>query len=388
MLNLWILLVTLAASPEGTLAVTVGAEQEQRQIHLVDVETGTWQVAGEGKGAGAPVWSPDGSRLAYSSLAQNSGTAIRIIDGDSLNETVLQHAHTWNRDLQWSPDSRYVCYSTGNSTGLERRLAVYDIEEGTENIWGGELGRTIVQAPLAGLLQPIWLTEPKLVLALDPEAKVELEGVDMDQLRDEGSLSDFAIFTGAMPKALLAIGVFGVPGKYSTEPVLVTENQVVPILPLLPDAPQSSRYMEWGLAINQKGDRIIFESNDGGDRELFLLGSRGLANISNHRAADWNPVWGEGSQEILFESFRHGRRGVYKVIADTGRVSPLAIADTHDAWAPSWGPGDAWVAYVSDATGEPMVYLCTGNGEERQALPGATAPSFAPAWRPEAEEED
>ena len=96
MLNLWILLVTLAASPEGTLAVTVGAEQEQRQIHLVDVETGTWQVAGEGKGAGAPVWSPDGEWIAYA----EANSTIAIMRSDGSDRRVLDVTGT---PTDWGP---------------------------------------------------------------------------------------------------------------------------------------------------------------------------------------------------------------------------------------------------------------------------------------------
>ena len=377
-------LVCALTAPQGEIAFTAGTEQENQRIHIVDVATGEARAVGQGNRDGAPVWSPDGQWLAYPS-AQEGGMGIRMMKGDGTGDRTLVNQHRWNHSPRWSPDSRYLCYSSDDRMGLERRLVVYDREADQEEIWGGELNRMVVRAPLVGLLQPLWLAEPKLVAMLDPEMEINLAGVDMDLLREEGGLLDLSVILGTMPHALLATGLFGVPGKYSTEPVLVTKTQVVPILPLLPNAPESGRYMEWGLAMNRKGDKVVFESNDGGDREIYLLGSRGLSNISNHRAADWNPVWGQGSQEILFESFRHGRRGIYKVIADTGRVTPLVISKAYDTWAPAWSPDDQWVAYVSNETGRAGIYVCSAKGEDVQVVVAGDGMHYAPAWRPEVE---
>ena len=147
-------------------------------------------------------------------------------------------------------------------------------------------------------------------------------------------------------------------------------------------AEDSSRYEEWNVTPNIKADRIAFESNDGGDREIYIIGKKGLTNITNHRAADWNPVWSPRSRLIAFESFRGGRRGIYRVFPETARVEEVAANAAYDCWAPTWSPDEEQIAYVSDQSGDPEIYICSAGGGNARPLTAHPGIDYAPAWQP------
>ena len=88
---------------------------------------------------------------------------------------------------------------------------------------------------------------------------------------------------------------------------------------------------------------------------------------------------------IVFESFRGGRRGVYAVDPDTRRVFPIAAAHDSDNWAPSWSPDGQWIAFVSNRTGDPEIFITDMHGTVRR-ITNHVGPDFMPVWNPEATE--
>jgi len=372
---LWLPLAAASLAAEGQIAFLAGAPPEGPVVYVADAAAHE-AVPVSGPGAGPPVWSPDGRWLAFHQTTDD-GASVRVVRADGSDGQTRDHALPSNRRPRWSAEGARLAYEARRADGISF-AAVYNRETGAEQLWAE--GRP-------GLYAPVWLPTAKLMLAIDPERDLDPEGVDMEVLRSEAALTEEALRQETVPRALLAVGLATHGGRRSTELFLVTKTQALALLPLVPNVIAPERFEEWAPVVDEDGEQIAYESNDGGDREIFVLSRRGSVDVSNHRAADWNPVWGPGGEWLAFESFRGGRRGVYRVLADTARVYPVGTAAGYQSWAPAWAPEGDRLAFVSDRNGTPDVYVHT-IGEEDPALllqeaAGVPKPRFAPAWRPE-----
>ena len=290
--GLLILAMILAALPgwaqSGQLAFLASTGQEDQCCSILDLETRRIHPVGPGKRDGAPRWAPDGQWLAFES-AQPQGLGVYVVRASGDAGRFINEHYEWNHSPRWAAEGHRLAYSSDSEMGMRQVLMVYDLDTAKEEVWGG--------SDHLGMQRPIWMPSLDLMKALSPDTDLSWEGVDTATLLEEAHAHG----------ALLAVGFVGKPGALSTEIFLVTRTQRIPLLPLIKE--DTARYVEWGVEMNRKGQRIAYESNDGGDREIFVISKRGLTDISNHRAADWNPVWSPDGYWLAFESFRGGRRG-------------------------------------------------------------------------------
>lgn len=344
----------------GMIAYITGASQETYQLAVIEVQSGETTLLGQGRNDAYPAWSPDARQIAYQSR-QPDGTGIRIAVPEEQSDQALKHRFTWNYAPAWSPCGTKIAYSTDGDAAPLQSIIVQTLETGEEQVWGGTQ---------RGMITPVWFSSADLMKALDPDDQEAAETLGLNELKREADEDG----------ALLAIGLSGTPPRISTELFVVTPSLAVPLLPFL--APDSRRYVKYGARPDNKARQIAYESNDGGDREVFILGRRGIHNMSNHHAADWNPVWSPDDNWLAFESFRDGRRGVYRSLVSTANVTPVAIGDTYDCWSPSWSPDGEWLAFVSDMTGIPQVFTVRPDGADLQQLTHGDVPALSPAWQP------
>lgn len=346
----------VAASPPGYIAYVSWETAGDRCVYVLDVASGGSIRVGPGKGDGAPRWSPDGEWLAFES-GTAEGVDIYVVRADGTEGRYLNHAEPVNRTPRWSANGERLTYSSGE--GLDSQIVVYDVALDVEQIWGG--GRT-------SLIRPVWLGQglTRTLGAVDgEEARID---------RVFGGVSDEE--TG-----LIAVGFSGVPGALSTDLFLVTPDEALSLSGRV--TPGKGSYAEWAVEPAGQDRALAFESDDGGDREIFVYRRGKTMDVSNHRAADWNPVWGPDGKWIAFESFRDGRRGVYRTHRDTARVAAVAVSGDGDSWSPSWSPDGASIAFISDRDGRPNLYVVEIGSEDGPArLTKGIAWDGAPAWRP------
>jgi len=321
----------MAAAPgSGQIAFIRATGAEDAHVCLLELDSGQVSTLDQSPCVGAPVWSPDGAWLAFETTEGN-GTSLRVVRGDGSEARTVGGAHGWSGWPSWSADGTSLAYVAAADSGSE--ILVYDMASGTETRWG---------TGNAALMSPVWMA----------------------------------------PDMLMAIGVVGAEDTVATDIFLVTREDAtrLPGDVLAPDNP----YVEWRLASNPRHAAIAFESNDGGDREIFVLSlkRKGLMDVSNHRAADWNPVWTPDGRALAFESFRGGRRGIYKGFPDRTRVLPIAVDADSDNWHPSWSPDGQWIAHVSTRTGDNELFVTSANGDTSKRLTEHPGPDYAPAWRP------
>lgn len=355
-------LVLAGADPQGRIAYLSSDDSSPTGLTLkaVDLASGMEVNFGPASPDGPPAWSPDGLWVAYSAPTETGGSLITVkrVDGAETREAKTRYAR--NRWPRWSPDGRRIAFSSDDGVLLDARISVYDALNNSVAEWGGEQ---------AGLWRPVWLAGIKWIYTLNQISADVFGESAMEPLMMDMQLNG----------ALLAIGVTG-EGERTTDLALVASTGAVP---LLPAALSHGKYFEWAIEGNRTGDGIAFESNDGGDREIFVLSKLGMTDVTNHREADWNPVWSPDGHWIAFESFRGGRRGIYRVFPATGRVFTVVAQPDADAWHPTWSPDGKWMAFVSDLTGDSEIYLVHVDGTGARPLTKHPGPDLAPAWAPE-----
>jgi Tol biopolymer transport system component len=351
-----VLLVAFSASaPAGSIAFLAETDQGSA-VHLATIKTGTVERIGPGEQDGRPFWSPDGRMVAFTTR-HDSQPAIAVWSADEERLIVLGAAEPASNRLCWSPDSTRLAYEDAASP--DWRIGVVSVETGEAAIWGG--GAT-------GLVSPVWIADRELLRKLLSDKQDLSVGTKTSVLDEEEML----LATEWMPPDT----------PPTTDPVLLTPNaRLATSKSVLPSA---TPHAEWGMTVYPRTHSIAYESDDGGDREIFAFSARrGVICLSNNRAADWNPVWSPSGFWVLFESFRSGRRGLYRAHRETARVEIVRTIDNASCWEGTWSPSSEWVAFTSDFDGVPHIWITSANGKgDLRRLTIADEAEGAPAWRP------
>ncbi|MBN9391877.1 MAG: S9 family peptidase [Chloroflexi bacterium] len=154
-----------APSPDGKLLAYVSEESGWSNLHLLNLETGlSRHLVNEAAEHQDPVWSPDGTRLAY---LKNQGCNITVrmvtLDGE---QTALDEGDFVCAGLAWSPDGRYLTYSKQDSR-TPPALWLYDLNR--------REGKALTGHPLGGIAQA-GLVKTEIVRWQGPRG-LEIEGV-------------------------------------------------------------------------------------------------------------------------------------------------------------------------------------------------------------------
>lgn len=345
---------------DGSIAYITGPSQAAYQLTVFRFDTGETTAPGRGDCDAYPQWSPDGRSIAYQTK-QPEGTGIRIIRPEEPADQAVAHHFSWNYRPRWSPDSASLVYTSRDDTSPLSCITVYSFERGEETFWGGEQ---------RGILSVAWLPGMELMKALDPESEDEHASIALLDLRKEAEAHGL----------LVSVGLIGTPPKMYTDLFITTPSLATPVLSFL--EPDNQRHIEYNVNPDHDARQIAYESNDGGDRELFVLGRRGITNVSNHPAADWNPVWSPDDSWLAFESFRGGRQGIYRVLVSTGNVLPVHVGNAYNCWSPDWSPDGEWMVFVSDMSGTPQLFVIRPDGSDLRQLTFGPFPALSPTWQP------
>ncbi|HEY6186219.1 MAG TPA: S9 family peptidase [Pyrinomonadaceae bacterium] len=101
-------------------------------------ETDVWIMNADGgrkrflvKGS-QPVWSPDGTRIAYIAQGQPSGSQIFVKWVDTGEETQLTRLERSPSNLKWSPDGKYIAFNMLVKAKAEMRIKMPEKPEGAK----------------------------------------------------------------------------------------------------------------------------------------------------------------------------------------------------------------------------------------------------------------
>ena len=133
-------------------------------------------------------------------------------------------------------------------------------------------------------------------------------------------------------------------------------------------------------AWSRDGRRIVFASNRGGDWDIYTQAAGGsrAAEVLLKRPSDQFPYSFAADGTLLFTEIgpRTGRD--LWTLSPDGKASPLRVTGSNE-YAAQFSPDSRFIAYTSDESGRPEIYVQSYPGGE-QRMPVSTAGGVRPMW--------
>jgi serine/threonine-protein kinase len=144
----------------------------------------------------------------------------------------------------------------------------------------------------------------------------------------------------------------------------------------------------WELqpAISPDGGRIAYASNEGGNLDVFIIGSEGgkPVALTHDPAADYDPTWFPDGSAVAFTSQRRGRNDVWKMGQLGGEPTLLVESAAH----PAISPDGRRIAFIRpDSAGVQRIAIADLDNPARSKV--LTGPAdglwdhLSPSWSPD-----
>jgi Tol biopolymer transport system component len=373
----------LAWSPDSeSLAYDDGHE-----IYLLPVDEGVPMPPAEPLHRGrAPVWSPDGRCLAFSS------DGLYVTNADGSNLTLLPVEGGTARPFGWSPDGRFIFVTLYPESGKASQLYAVSASGGNE---------IRLTSHSEGHASP----------ALSPDGA----RIAFHSLRDEGYniyLMDVRGVPPADTNAACLDRRLGHPDRHpawspdGTKIAFISERDGSPELYLFDlnhndDSgravfrllPQVTVDPESRPSWSPDGTQLTFAASHDGDGSLDIYtvqvgeGSTGLGlvRLTDGPAQDAMPVWSPDGMRLAFRSDLDGAFDVYALDLETRAVLRLTQDGANNS-PYGWSPDGARIVFTATRGDNLDVYTMRSDGSDVQRLTKSRAADDAPAWSPDGQQ--
>ncbi|MBI4202743.1 MAG: PD40 domain-containing protein [Chloroflexi bacterium] len=252
---------------------------------------------------GQPAWSPDGSKIAFST-DRDGDYEIYVMDWDGSNPTQLT-SNTWSdRQPSWSSDSSRIAF-VSRPDGSNSYIYVMKAD-----------GADIVKltSSIANDFEPAWSPDGTKIAFVST--------------RDGNS----------------EIYVMNVDGSGQTP---------------LTSTPFAEEWPTW----SPDGEKLAFRTNRDGNWEIYVMNAdgSGQTRLTNNTSDDRGPAWSPDGTLIAFTSQRDGNRELYVMSPDGSNQVRLTFTPAEE-FGPTWSPDSKKLAFSTDRDGHQEVYVINADG--------------------------
>lgn len=135
---------------------------------------------------------------------------------------------------------------------------------------------------------------------------------------------------------------------------------------------------------NAKGTKVAMTLTQGheGNPEVYEMdmGSRTLKRLTYHRGIDTSPSYSPEGDKIVFNSDRGGQPALYVMNSDGSNVTRLTYGDGR-YYAPAWSPRGDLIAFVKELRGVFHIGVIDPQGGEERLLTDSYMDD-SPTWAP------
>ncbi len=131
------------------------------------------------------------------------------------------------------------------------------------------------------------------------------------------------------------------------------------------------------------GQWIAFVSDRTWNHDLFVMDVNGgqVRNLTRSHGEEWFPVWSPDSQTIAFVSDRPGNYEVYTADIISGRIRNVTNNPAGDI-RPAWSPDGQSIAFLSFRDGVYNIYLASRDGAYVRPITQGSFNKSMPSWKP------
>ena len=309
-----------------------------------------------------PAWSPDGRFIAYSTRRTDwlpvsplySTSELWVADVDSGNTRHLDVGDA--RDPAWSPDGRRIAFWAQSKDAAHRQVFVVDRT-------GDHVTR--VTAEGGENWHPTWSPDGRtMYFVTNRTGNIGLWSVPIDAKTGAALGAGRAV---TVPTSLVAYPRMGADGNLVYADASADRN--VHLLSLNaekamvfgPVRPVTQGTDFWMMPRpSPKGDWLVLaRAAMAEQQDVFAIrrDGSGLRRLTHDAARDGEPEISPDERTIAFESNRAGLAGIWLMDADGGRLRQLTPPSDTTAWtSPRWSPDGRTIA-ARQHPGNPVVLL-------------------------------
>jgi Tol biopolymer transport system component len=268
-----------------------------------------------------PVWSPDGSRIAFITYRDGSHAALYVMNADGTGLTRLTtDAFDYVYDHQWMPD--------GHSLVFVANGQIYIIGAG-----GGGLRQLTHSASNSYAPRP----------------------------SHDGSRIVFNRFSTTTD-----VYVINADGSGELR---------------LTDGSYNAYTPRW----SPDDHRVVYTGSTGGPAQIYVMDANGANQtaLTHNGAHNWDPQWSPDGSRIMFINDIHRTANAIFLINADGTGERQLTADFINQSGATWSPDGERIAYTDGATSfSTEVYVINADGTMRSRLTNNVGYEFDVKWRP------
>jgi len=346
--------------------------------------------------SGAPSWSPDGTRIAFSASDRDGDYEVytMFLDGSDVRKLTGNRSDDLNPS--YSPDGTRIAFVSDRDGNKE----IYTMSSDGAN------QRRLTDNQFDDLY-PSWSPDgTRIAFVSDRDGNEEIytmssDGADQRRLTDN-QYADFSPSWSPKGSSIVFIsnrnddfGVYTISASDGSAVTRLIDGQILdglhlepswsPPLPIVDNfggdlvdrvADAETRNSRIAFVCSRNGYDHIYTSLVGGSDRRQLTDNQSSSDFYQH------PSWSPDGTRIAFSAGEHDYNGsaIYTISSDGSDVRQLTDNEAED-WFPSWSPDGARIAFSSNRDGDFEIYTMSSDGTGVKQLTeffGATSPAWSP----------